>query len=581
MAEMEGESPVVADDAGTGRRIARATGAIGALKLVWLLVAYITRQQLNARFGLGEEIKAYELGFLLVATIFFTLNDLLPHSVIPVVTRELREKGERVAWRLISTLANLQAIVLVFLVGGAFVLAPLLLMVPAAKAEWIRYDHLTWSIAWQLIMGRGSPELVSPSFSLMVAAARVMLLGAVLWSLSSLTYLTLNVYKRFAAPEFGELASKVVLLAVALTLTPRLGIMGFAAGVAAGGVIRLVAHLIALRGRLRQYQPVIELRSAALAQIGMLMLPLLIGALASQWLRPWADGYFTGDLPGGLGALKSARRLTDPLIQVFPLALGIAIFPFVAELAVKKNRAAIGRAMGAGLRAVSFVFIPLTVGLLIMSEPAVRLLFEYGRFTGENTRWAAAAMQMYALGLLALSAEQVILQIYFGMSDTRTPTALGIAALLLQVGAVWAGVTLLSGPIRSDPGVGFRVVAGGYAFAKTTKVVALLALLPLLHKGIMRGRAAEGARFLVRLAVAVGAMAITVYALLQWSLAAVQQVEIVSLLARLFTLALPAAGGVVVFFAVTALLRIEETGRMWSVARQLWSSGIGRRSAGG
>jgi len=179
MAEMEGESPVVADDAGTGRRIARAAGAIGALKLVWLLVAYITRHQLNARFGLGEEIKAYELGFLLVATIFFTLNDLLPHSVIPVVTRQLREKGERAAWRLISTLANLQAIILVFLVGAAFVLAPLLLMVPAAKAEWIRYDHLTWSIAWQLIMGRGSPELVSPSFSLMVAVALAFILESV------------------------------------------------------------------------------------------------------------------------------------------------------------------------------------------------------------------------------------------------------------------------------------------------------------------------------------------------------------------------------------------------------------------
>ena len=52
---------------------------------------------------------------------------LLPHSVIPVVTRELREKGERAAWRLISTLANLQAIVLIVLVGGAF----------AAAKQWV------------------------------------------------------------------------------------------------------------------------------------------------------------------------------------------------------------------------------------------------------------------------------------------------------------------------------------------------------------------------------------------------------------------------------------------------------------
>jgi putative peptidoglycan lipid II flippase len=576
MAEIEGESAVVVGaGAGTGRRIARATGAIAAIKLVWLLVAYVTRQQLNARFGLGEDVKAYEYAFLLSATIFFMINDLLPHSVIPVVTRQLREKGERAGWRLISTLANLQALALVVIVGGAFVSAPFLLAIPAAKAQWVHYHHLTWPVAWRLILGRGSPDLVSPYFSLMVASARVMLLGTVFWSLSSLTYLTLNVYKRFAAPEFGELASKAVLLAVALLLTPSLGIMGFAVGVAAGGATRLVVHLIALGDRLRHYRPIIEWRSSALAQVGLLMLPLVVGVVASQWLRPWADGYFTGQLPGGLAALKTARRVTDPLINIFPVALGIAIFPFVAEYAVRDDRVAIGRALGAGLRAVAFIFVPLTIGLLIMSEPAIRLLFQYGKFTAENTRWVAATMQMYALGLLAQAAEQVIIQIYYGMSDTRTPVAIGLAALGLQLGLVWAGLAAFSGAVGADPAMGFRIVAGGYAAARTLKVAALLVLLPALHKGIVTGRIAPAVSYLVRLGVAVAAMGVAVSLLLQRSLAAFYHAAAPSAMGRLLVLGIPAAGGVGVFVAAAALLRIEEVARVWSVVRH-----AGRRARG-
>jgi peptidoglycan biosynthesis protein MviN/MurJ (putative lipid II flippase) len=190
-------------------------------------------------------------------------------------------------------------------------------------------------------------------------------------------------------------------------------------------------------------------------------------------------------------------------------------------------------------------------------------------------------MQMYALGVLALAAEQVILQIYYGLSDTRTPTAIGIAAFGVQIATVWAGVTLLSGAIKHDPAVGFRVVAGGYAFAKTAKIAVLLALLPVLHKGVIRGRAAEGVRFLVRLAGAVATMAVAVQALLRWSLATFHDGGAslaatlhlpehgAEVLSRLLVVGLPTAGGVIVFFAVAALLRIEETARMWSVIRQV------------
>ena len=134
------------------------------------------------------------------------------------------------------------------------------------------------------------------------------------------------------------------------------------------------------------------------------------------------------------------------------------------------------------------------------------------------------------------------------------------------------------------------MVAGGYAFAKTTKIAVLLALLPVLHKGVMGGRAAEAVRFVARLVAAVAAMGIATEALLRWCLGAFHHGGIAPLAAtlhlpekwadlfsRLLVLGLPTAGAVIVFFVAAALLRIEETGRMWSVIRQV--ARRGRRQA--
>jgi putative peptidoglycan lipid II flippase len=85
------------------------------------------------------------------------------------------------------------------------------------------------------------------------------------------------------------------------------------------------------------------------------------------------------------------------------------------------------------LRLILFLSIPSTVALIVLREPLVRLLLERGRFDPSSTHAVAWALQFYALGLVAHSTLEILTRGFYSMHDTRTPVAIGIGAMILNV----------------------------------------------------------------------------------------------------------------------------------------------------
>jgi len=60
---------------------------------------------------------------------------------------------------------------------------------------------------------------------------------------------------------------------------------------------------------------------------------------------------------------------------------------------------AMKKTFGFALRIVSFITIPAAVGLVILREPIVQVLFQHGLFVAESTRLTARALLYYSMGL--------------------------------------------------------------------------------------------------------------------------------------------------------------------------------------
>src|SRR5258708_29871125 len=91
---------------------------------------------------------------------------------------------------------------------------------------------------------------------------------------------------------------------------------------------------------------------------------------------------------------------------------------------------AMKKTFGFALRIVSFITIPAAVGLVILREPIVQVLFQHGRFVAESTRLTARALLYYSIGLPAFAAVKFIVSPFFFTQDTPTPGPLAPPAML-------------------------------------------------------------------------------------------------------------------------------------------------------
>jgi putative peptidoglycan lipid II flippase len=129
----------------------------------------------------------------------------------------------------------------------------------------------------------------------------------------------------------------------------------------------------------------------------------------------------------------------------------------------------------------------------VLAHPIVRVILERGRFTATDTAATAAALQFYALGLLAYSVVRIVSPIFYALGRSRTPVTISVMTVLVNAGLNVMLVRVL----------GFRGLALGTSIAALFNAVTLLTLLRRELHGIHDGRIASA---FVRIGAAAGVM---------------------------------------------------------------------------
>ena len=186
--------------------------------------------------------------------------------------------------------------------------------------------------------------------------------------------------------------------------------------------------------------------------------------------------------------------------------------------------------------------VPATLGLLVLARPIVELLFEHGRFTAADTEATAAALRLYAVGLIGHSATRIMSPIFYALRQSRTAVAASLAAIVVNV--------LLSLSLIGS--LGFS----GLALAASVAALANGGLLVLLLRRRLKG--IEGDRLMIvmtKIVAAAAAMAVAAWGIEYMMTAFLPGQHMLIRGVRLLT----AIGGALVVVAVAAkMLRIEE-----------------------
>jgi len=245
----------------------------------------------------------------------------------------------------------------------------------------------------------------------------------------------LNTFGRFAAASFVAVWLNVVLIAVAVLVSPMLQqpVMGLAAGVLLAGVVQLLFLLPSL-GRIGMLpRPRWGLRHAGVRRILKLMLPGILGSSVAQ-INLLVDTLIASFLAAGsVSWLYYSDRLVEFPLGVFAIALSTVILPSLSRSHANGAGGEFSRTLDWGLRLVLLIGVPATIGLVVLARPILATLFQYGDFSRTDVEMAGLSLMTYSLGLPGFMLIKVLAPAYYSRKDTRTPVRIAVIALFTNM----------------------------------------------------------------------------------------------------------------------------------------------------
>ena len=394
-------------------KVVNAASVVGLATMLSRIFGFLRDVVVAAFFGTSAAADAFFVAFRIPNLLRRLLGEgSLTVAFVPVFTQYLTQKSKGEAVELANVVFTVLSIILVFVSLLGIIFSPWIVLATAPGFA-------------------NTPD----QFDLAVYLNRIMFPYIFFISLVALCMGILNSLRHFAAPALSPVTLNISMIAATFLLYPYFTepIFALAIGVMLGGAIQLAMQwpfLIKMGIRLK---PNFNFRHPGLKQIGLLLIPTLIGSGIYQ-INILVGTILASLLPkGSVSYLYYADRIVELPLGVFAIAVGTAALPSLSEQVSRGSFTEMKKTISFSLRLILFVSIPATIALIILREPIVSVLFQRGEFQASSTMATAQALLFYAIGLWAFSVIRVIDAAFFALQDRKSPLKAGFIAFIVNV----------------------------------------------------------------------------------------------------------------------------------------------------
>ena len=515
----------------------RAAGVVGLAVMCSRLLGLVREQVCAALFGGGGAMDAFTAAFRIPNL----LRDLfaegaLSTAFVATFSKVAVRSNDAAAWRLANKIATMAAVVLGALCVLGIIFSPQLVATLA-------------------------PGFNPDKAALTVTLTRIMFPFILLVSLAALVMGMLNAKNVFGMPamasSFFNLGSIVGGVGLGYYLDPHFGplaLYGLAIGTLIGGGLQLAVQLPHLHRLGFRYRPDFGWRDPGVAAVLALMGPSVIAASTTQF-NVLINSIFASKLGDGpIFWLAIAFRLMQLPLGLFGVALGTVTLPLLSRLVAVGNLPAFRSELSRGMRLAFLLTIPCTVGLMMLAEPIVSVLYQHGRFDAHQTYEAAGALRYYAIGLAGYAALKVLVNAFYALDQRRTPMYVSFFAVALNLFLNWM--------FTRQMGWGHRGLAFSTGCVATCNFLVLYALM---HRHLKRLETRRMATLLTKVALASFALGLICWSSQRWLL---NDWAHLPFGARLTWLLLTIVAGILAFVGCGTALRIDELRELMAALRR-------------
>lgn len=391
-----------------GTRLARRAGVVAGFTLLSRVLGFARDWVMAHVFGAGLAQDA----FIAAQTIPYVLRRLVAEGSLMIAYIPLLKEAEEEGG--VPAMRRFTAAVLGLLLPLLIVLVGLAMIFPEALVT--------------LFSGGFDPERAALAATL----TRVMMPFLLFISLTAVASGALNARGVFSAPAAAPILLNVALIAGALIGRQWLSVPIIAVGYALsiGGALQLLLQLPFLYRRGMLVGLRFEPRHPQLKTLLLRMGPAVLGVAVYQ-LNIIVIRQVASFLPEGqLSCYFLASRLQEFALGVFAVSVSIAALPTLSEHAARGDAGALMATYRRALRATNFITVPATVGLFVMAQPIVGVMFRHGRFDPTAAALTAWLVQIMALAIVPIGWVRITVPAYYAIGDTKTPVWAALGSLL-------------------------------------------------------------------------------------------------------------------------------------------------------
>lgn len=249
----------------------------------------------------------------------------------------------------------------------------------------------------------------------------------------------LNGLFRFFAPAFAPVVLNltwiVALPVLVLNFSRNETLYALSWAILGGAVLQLFTMAIPLSREGVRFRPEWAPRDEGLRDVGRQFLPTVFG-LALVQINELVDTVIAEIFVSGHGAVSAlyyANLLTQFPLSLVGTSIATAILPGLSAAAARNDQAEFSALFRRALSGAVYLGIPASAGLILFGPDIVSVIFEHGRFTGEDTWRAGLCASFFGVGLWCYCANQVQVRAFHAHKDTRTPVRVGAAMVGLNV----------------------------------------------------------------------------------------------------------------------------------------------------
>jgi putative peptidoglycan lipid II flippase len=425
------------------RRLVRSAGVMSFMTLMSRVLGYVRDNLLAQMLGASRTADAFIIAFRIPNLLRRLVGEgAFTAAFVPTLSDYMKPDRRREMWHFAAATFWTMTCVLMVLTALGVIFSP-------AMVKVLAYGFSGIEEKWNLT----------------VSLNRLMFPYLIFIGLAALIQGILNVHGSFAVPAFTPVLLNLSIIGAALGISPFVQepAYAFAWGVLLGGVLQLAFQIPFVVRKGMRFPIVMGFTHPGVRQIGRLMLPGLFGMGITQ-IMLLVDSFFASLLKeGSVSALYYSGRVNELALGSFAISVSTVILPMLSRQAAAGMMDDMRRTLLYGLRVIAFITLPASIGLILLREQIIAVLFEHGRFSAADTAYTAHALMFYAVGLFPFGAVKILAPAFFSQKDTRTPAVL----------AAWT----LGAHLILCPTLSWLLAHGGIALADSLSATLNMCLL--------------------------------------------------------------------------------------------------------